>query len=121
MLELREKISDESRRIIGVRTGPWGVNVIAVEVKDVPVPSALEDAMSRQAKSERQVAEKFGEAAATMQLGGLAEPTALSACLGQESAQRAGAAGPCSQANPAKRQPGGPRGRNAGDSERRVK
>lgn len=67
------------------------------------------DAMSRQAKSERQVAEKSGEAAETMQLGGLAEPTVLSACLGQESAQRAGAAGPCSQANPAKRQSAGPK------------
>jgi len=78
MLEGREKISDELQRIIDLRTEPWGVNVISVEVKDVLIPPALEDAMSMQAQaererqarvilgdSERQVAEKFGEAAKT--------------------------------------------------------
>jgi regulator of protease activity HflC (stomatin/prohibitin superfamily) len=134
MLEGREKISDELQKIIDVRTEPWGINVISVEVKDVLIPSALEDAMSMQAQaererqarvilgdSERQVAEKFGEAAKTyannptafhlramnmlyeglkknnativivpstavetMQLGGLAGVTALTANLSQE-------------------------------------
>jgi regulator of protease activity HflC (stomatin/prohibitin superfamily) len=78
MLEGREKISKELQRIIDERTEPWGVNVISVEVKDVLIPPALEDAMSMQAQaererqarvilgdSERQVAEKFGEAAKT--------------------------------------------------------
>lgn len=78
MLEGREKISDELQKIIDVRTEPWGINVISVEVKDVLIPSALEDAMSMQAQaererqarvilgdSERQIAEKFGEAAKT--------------------------------------------------------
>ena len=80
MLEGREKISDELQKIIDLRTEPWGVNVISVEVKDVLIPPALEDAMSMQAQaererqarvilgdSERQVAEKFGEAAKTYQ------------------------------------------------------
>jgi len=78
MLEGREKISKELQKIIDERTEPWGVNVISVEVKDVLIPPALEDAMSMQAQaererqarvilgdSERQVAEKFGEAART--------------------------------------------------------
>jgi regulator of protease activity HflC (stomatin/prohibitin superfamily) len=78
MLEGRDKISSELQKIIDVRTEPWGINVISVEVKDVLIPSALEDAMSMQAQaererqarvilgdSERQVAEKFGEAAKT--------------------------------------------------------
>ena len=78
MLEGREKISSELQKIIDVRTEPWGINVISVEVKDVLIPPALEDAMSMQAQaererqarvilgdSERQVAEKFGEAAKT--------------------------------------------------------
>lgn len=78
MLEGREKISGQLRSIIDERTEPWGINVISVEVKDVLIPSALEDAMSMQAQaererqarvilgdSERQVAEKFGEAANT--------------------------------------------------------
>jgi regulator of protease activity HflC (stomatin/prohibitin superfamily) len=80
MLEGRGKISAELQKIIDVRTEPWGVNVISVEVKDVLIPMALQDAMSMQAQaererqarvilgdSERQVAEKFGEAAKTYQ------------------------------------------------------
>ncbi len=78
MLEGRDKISDALQKIIDARTEPWGINVISVEVKDVLIPSALEDAMSMQAQaererqarvilgdSERQVAEAFGEAAKT--------------------------------------------------------
>ncbi len=151
MLEGREKISEELQKIIDVRTEPWGINVISVEVKDVLIPSALEDAMSMQAQaererqarvilgdSERQVAEKFGEAAKTyannptafhlramnmlyeglkknnativivpstavetMQLGGLAGVTALTATLGQERAP-GGTPGPWSGSAPAK-------------------
>jgi regulator of protease activity HflC (stomatin/prohibitin superfamily) len=78
MLEGRDKISNELQKIIDERTEPWGIKVISVEVKDVLIPPALEDAMSMQAQaererqarvilgdSERQVAEKFGEAAKT--------------------------------------------------------
>jgi len=78
MLEGREKISSELQKIIDERTEPWGINVISVEVKDVLIPPALEDAMSMQAQaererqariilgdSERQIAEKFAEAANT--------------------------------------------------------
>jgi regulator of protease activity HflC (stomatin/prohibitin superfamily) len=76
MLEGRDKISGELQRIIDERTEPWGVKVTSVEVKDVLIPPALQDAMSMQAQaererqarvilgdSERQVAEKFAEAA----------------------------------------------------------
>ena len=78
MLEGRDKISEELQRVIDSRAEPWGIQIISVEVKDVLIPSALEDAMSMQAQaererqarvilgdSERQIAEKFGEAAAT--------------------------------------------------------
>jgi regulator of protease activity HflC (stomatin/prohibitin superfamily) len=78
MLEGRDKISGALQKIIDERTEPWGINIISVEVKDVLIPPALENAMSMQAQaererqarvilgdSERQVAEKFGEAAKT--------------------------------------------------------
>jgi regulator of protease activity HflC (stomatin/prohibitin superfamily) len=78
MLEGRDKMSVQLQKIIDERTEPWGINVISVEVKDVNIPSSLQDAMSMQAQaererqarvilgdSERQVAEKFGEAAKT--------------------------------------------------------
>jgi regulator of protease activity HflC (stomatin/prohibitin superfamily) len=76
MLEGREKISNELQKIIDVRTEPWGINVISVEIRDVLIPQTLENAMSMQAQaererqarvilgdSERQVAQKFEEAA----------------------------------------------------------
>jgi regulator of protease activity HflC (stomatin/prohibitin superfamily) len=78
MLEGRDKISAVLQKIIDERTEPWGINVNSVEVKDVLIPASLENAMSMQAQaererqarvilgdSERQVAEKFGEAALT--------------------------------------------------------
>ncbi|HXB44181.1 MAG TPA: slipin family protein [Puia sp.] len=78
MLEGRDKISGVLQKIIDERTEPWGINVNSVEVKDVLIPASLENAMSMQAQaererqarvilgdSERQVAEKFGEAALT--------------------------------------------------------
>jgi regulator of protease activity HflC (stomatin/prohibitin superfamily) len=86
MLEGRERIGTELRRIIDDRTEPWGVNVISVELKDVLIPASLEDAMSMQAQaererqariilgdSERQVSESFQEAAR----GYAGNPTAL--------------------------------------------
>jgi regulator of protease activity HflC (stomatin/prohibitin superfamily) len=76
MLEGRDKISAVLQTIIDARTQPWGISVQSVEVKDVLIPASLEDAMSMQAQaererqarvilgdSERQVAEKFAEAA----------------------------------------------------------
>jgi regulator of protease activity HflC (stomatin/prohibitin superfamily) len=78
MLEGRDKISGTLQKIIDERTEPWGITVNSVEVKDVLIPASLENAMSMQAQaererqarvilgdSERQVAEKFGEAALT--------------------------------------------------------
>lgn len=78
MLEGREKISGILQKIIDERTEPWGINVNSVEIKDVLIPGGLENAMSMQAQAERerqarvilgesekQVAEKFGEAALT--------------------------------------------------------
>ena len=86
MLEGREHISFELQRIIDARTEPWGIMVISVEVRDVLIPPGLQDAMSMQAQaererqarvilgdSERQIAEKFGEAARTY----ASDPTAL--------------------------------------------
>jgi regulator of protease activity HflC (stomatin/prohibitin superfamily) len=78
MLEGRDEISGILQKIIDERTEPWGIRVNSVEIKDVLIPLSLQNAMSMQAQaererqarvilgdSERQVAEKFGEAALT--------------------------------------------------------
>ncbi len=50
----RDKLDAELQKIIDQRTTAWGVAVQSVEIRDVIIPSALEDAMSRQAQAERE-------------------------------------------------------------------
>ena len=49
------KEADEQLKIeIGQKTAPWGIAVSSVEIRDVAIPVALQDAMSRQAQAERE-------------------------------------------------------------------
>jgi len=49
------KSADERLRVeIGDKTRPWGISVGSVEIRDVAIPEALQDAMSRQAQAERE-------------------------------------------------------------------
>ncbi|MDD1660927.1 MAG: slipin family protein, partial [Methanomicrobiales archaeon] len=86
MLENREKLDKELQGIIDLRTEQWGVNIKSVEIRDILIPQELQNAMSMQAQAERerqariilgdsekQVAQKFEEAARTYQNN----PTAL--------------------------------------------
>jgi regulator of protease activity HflC (stomatin/prohibitin superfamily) len=50
----REKIDHELQEIIDRRTTPWGITVESVEIRDIVIPEALENAMSRQAQAERE-------------------------------------------------------------------
>jgi regulator of protease activity HflC (stomatin/prohibitin superfamily) len=76
LLSDRKQGDERLREEIGRKTGDWGVSVISVEIRDIGVPPALQDAMSRQAQAERErlarvllgqaeleVATKFVEAA----------------------------------------------------------
>ena len=54
LLAEREKVGAHLREIIDEKTEAWGIKVTAVEVKDVIIPSILQDAMSRQAQAERE-------------------------------------------------------------------
>ena len=68
------------QRILDEKTNPWGITVQSVEIRDVQIPSTLEDAMSRQAQAERErqariilgtaeteISEKFSQAALVYQ------------------------------------------------------
>src|SRR5450631_327096 len=76
----RESLGRELQRILDEKTNPWGITVQSVEIRDVRIPTALEDAMSRQAQAERErqariilgqaeteISEKFAQAALTYQ------------------------------------------------------
>jgi regulator of protease activity HflC (stomatin/prohibitin superfamily) len=54
MLVGRESIDVALQDLIDTRTHDWGISVISVEIRDVAIPPALEDAMSRQAQAERE-------------------------------------------------------------------
>ncbi len=54
MLVGRESIDVALQNLIDTRTHDWGISVISVEIRDVVIPPALEDAMSRQAQAERE-------------------------------------------------------------------
>jgi regulator of protease activity HflC (stomatin/prohibitin superfamily) len=86
MITERESLGHELQRILDEKTNPWGITVQSVEIRDVKIPQALEDAMSRQAQAERErqarntlgqaeteIADKFAAAAATYRN----DPTAL--------------------------------------------
>src|ERR671938_675083 len=53
LLSEREKINAILQEIIDEATGPWGIKVSIVEVKDVEIPGGMQRAMARQAEAER--------------------------------------------------------------------
>jgi regulator of protease activity HflC (stomatin/prohibitin superfamily) len=54
LLRGREKIEQELQLLIDARSNPWGVTVQSVEMRDVVIPVALQDAMSREAQAARE-------------------------------------------------------------------
>ena len=54
LLSERKAADERLREEIGRKTADWGVTVMSVEIRDVAIPGALQDAMSRQAQAERE-------------------------------------------------------------------
>src|SRR6187551_2209101 len=54
LLRGRERIESELQQLIDQRSNPWGVTVSSVEMRDVVIPGALQDAMSREAQAARE-------------------------------------------------------------------
>jgi regulator of protease activity HflC (stomatin/prohibitin superfamily) len=54
LLSERQAADVRLRTEIGVKTADWGITITSVEIRDVAIPSALQDAMSRQAQAERE-------------------------------------------------------------------
>jgi regulator of protease activity HflC (stomatin/prohibitin superfamily) len=76
MITERESMGQQLQLILDAKTNPWGITIQSVEIRDVRIPQALENAMSQQAQAERerqarlilgdaetQVSIKFAEAA----------------------------------------------------------
>jgi regulator of protease activity HflC (stomatin/prohibitin superfamily) len=54
LLRGRDRIETELQQLIDQRSNPWGVTVSSVEMRDVVIPGALQDAMSREAQAARE-------------------------------------------------------------------
>lgn len=54
LLSERDKIAEHLQELIDEKTEHWGVKVSAVEIRDVVIPTQLQDAMSREAQAERE-------------------------------------------------------------------
>jgi len=54
LLHGRERIEGELQKLIDERSNPWGITVQSVEMRDVVIPVALQDAMSREAQAARE-------------------------------------------------------------------
>ena len=54
LLSDRKDADEHLKDEIGKKTAPWGISVSSVEIRDVAIPEALQDAMSRQAQAERE-------------------------------------------------------------------
>ena len=77
MLSHRDRLGGEIQQVLDAKTNAWGITVQSVEIRDIIIPKALEDAMSRKAQAERErqsriilskaeteIAEKFADASA---------------------------------------------------------
>lgn len=86
LLSQTGEINNQIKNVIDAHTEPWGVEVSAVEIKDISLPENMQRAMAKEAEAERerrakivaaegemQAAQKLGEAADIM----TAHPVAL--------------------------------------------
>ncbi|MFW5752048.1 MAG: slipin family protein [bacterium] len=75
LLQERDKIAEDLQKVLDDNTNPWGIACQNVGIKDIVIPQALADAMSKQAQAERErrarvilgtaeteIAEKFAKA-----------------------------------------------------------
>jgi regulator of protease activity HflC (stomatin/prohibitin superfamily) len=54
LLSDRDGIGHQLQKILDQKTNPWGITSLSIEIKDIVIPQALEDAMSKEAQAERE-------------------------------------------------------------------
>ena len=78
LLRGRERIEGELQTLIDQRSNPWGVTVSSVEMRDIVIPGALQDAMSREAQAAREKQARIILGEAEMEIAHSFEQAALS-------------------------------------------
>src|SRR5437870_2693763 len=78
LLKGRERIEQELQQLIDQRSNPWGVTVSSVEMRDVVIPDALQDAMSREAQAAREKQARIILSEAEVEIAKLYQEASLS-------------------------------------------
>jgi hypothetical protein len=78
LLRGRDRIEHELQQLIDERSTPWGVTVQSVEMRDIVIPSALQEAMSREAQATREKAARIILGEAEMEIAASFEKASLS-------------------------------------------
>jgi regulator of protease activity HflC (stomatin/prohibitin superfamily) len=78
LLHGRERIEQELQELIDHRSTPWGVTVHSVEMRDIVIPTSLQDAMSREAQAAREKKARIILGQAEVEIAGMFEKAALS-------------------------------------------
>ena len=79
LLSQRDVINQKLQEIIDRQTGPWGIKVTAVEIREVALPDSMKRAMAKQAEAERERRAKVVNAEGEFQAAAMIakEPIAL--------------------------------------------
>ncbi|HWJ12461.1 MAG TPA: slipin family protein [Gemmatimonadaceae bacterium] len=78
LLRGRERIEGDLQKLIDDRCTPWGVTVQSVEMRDVVIPTSLQDAMSREAQAAREKAARIILGEAEVEIAHLFQKAAIS-------------------------------------------
>jgi len=78
LLRGRERIETELQDLIDQRCMPWGIEVQAVEMRDVVIPTTLQDAMSREAQATREKRARIILGEAEVEIAALFDQASLS-------------------------------------------
>jgi regulator of protease activity HflC (stomatin/prohibitin superfamily) len=74
----RERIESDLQTLIDQRSNPWGITVQSVEMRDVVIPEALQDAMSREAQASREKQARIILGEAEVEIAKLFDTAAIS-------------------------------------------
>jgi len=54
LLSERDELGNEIQKKLDAKTNPWGITILSIEITEIIIPQGLEDAMSKEAQSERE-------------------------------------------------------------------
>lgn len=70
LLSERDELGKEIQKKLDAKTNPWGITILSIEITEIIIPQGLEDAMSKEAQSEREKRSRVILADAEVEIAG---------------------------------------------------